>query len=167
MKNLLISYSLPQQVNAKDTCGESMATLAAQYGRCHVLRILHSIKADMTQVNNKGWTPVHVAVAFKQPEVLRTLHNLKVRYVMCRRCFPRTPDIHSLVLRGTGMGYTPAHLAAQSNDVMMLKVLAETETDLTVTAQNVGQERRLLMMMMSDNNCRAKRCCIRPLSLIA
>lgn len=116
LKGLMLCYSLPQQINATDISGESMMSLASQHGRTKVLELLKEIRGDLSLLNHKEWTPVHVAVAYQQPASLAKLKELDV----------------SLDSRGKGMGFTPAHLAAQANDVKMLKALMDLEADLTI-----------------------------------
>lgn len=75
-RGLMLAYSLPQEINGKDDRGETMMTLAAQFGRPHIITILHFIKGNFTTCNTRGWTPLHAAVAYHRIEVVKKIHQL-------------------------------------------------------------------------------------------
>ncbi|KAF1784472.1 hypothetical protein PC129_g3755 [Phytophthora cactorum] len=106
-RQLMLSYSLPQQINGKDSRGETMMTLAASFDRAKVVSILCQIKGDPRIENAKGWSTVHVAAAYNHVNVLEALLNLAV----------------NMNEADSRMGYTPLHLAASIDNVEVLKLL--------------------------------------------
>ncbi|KAG7379854.1 hypothetical protein PHYPSEUDO_008072 [Phytophthora pseudosyringae] len=110
-RQLMLSYSLPQQVNGKDARGETMMTLAATFGRAKVVSILCQIKGDPRIENAKGWSTVHVAAAYNHVSVLEVLLNLSV----------------SMNEADSRVGYTPLHLAASVDNVQVLETLRESK----------------------------------------
>ncbi|TYZ67991.1 hypothetical protein PybrP1_012502 [[Pythium] brassicae (nom. inval.)] len=120
-RQLMLSYSLPQEVNAKDPRGETMLTLAAASGRAKVVSILCQIKADPKIENAKGWSTVHVAAAYNHVSVLEVLLALGVGM--------NEPDLH--------MGYTALHLAASVDNLEALQCLhASGKADFDKQARN-------------------------------
>ncbi|RLN60799.1 hypothetical protein BBJ28_00022406, partial [Nothophytophthora sp. Chile5] len=118
-RQLMLSYSLPQQVNAKDA--QTMMTLAATYGRARVVNILCQIKGDPRVENAKGWSTVHVATAYSHINVLEALLALGTSM--------NEPD--------SRLGYTPLHLAASVDHVEVLKTLhASKQADFGRKARN-------------------------------
>ncbi|KAL3656796.1 hypothetical protein V7S43_018253 [Phytophthora oleae] len=110
-RQLMISHSLPQQVNGKDARGETMLTLAATFGRAKVVSILCQIKGDPRIENAKGWSTVHVAAAYSHVNVLEVLLRLGV----------------SMNEADSRLGCTPLHLAASVDNVQVLKLLYESK----------------------------------------
>ncbi|KAG6583214.1 Ankyrin repeat, PH and SEC7 domain containing protein secG-like [Phytophthora cinnamomi] len=120
-RQLMISYSLPQQVNGKDARGETMMTLAATFGRAKVVSILCQIKGDPRIENAKGWSTVHVAAAYNHVNVMEALLNLGV----------------SMNEKDSRLGYTPLHLAASVDNVEVLRVLHDSkQADFWKKAKN-------------------------------
>ncbi|ETW08724.1 hypothetical protein H310_01248 [Aphanomyces invadans] len=117
---LMISYSLPQTVNAKDTFGETMMTLAAIHGRTQVVTVLLGIKGDPWMFNNKGWSAVTAAAVYNHTALIKLFASQNVRLDM--------PD--------NRLGYTPAHFAVQVNNIDMLRLLYEHRANLAVAAKN-------------------------------
>uniref|UniRef100_K3WNH5 Uncharacterized protein n=1 Tax=Globisporangium ultimum (strain ATCC 200006 / CBS 805.95 / DAOM BR144) TaxID=431595 RepID=K3WNH5_GLOUD len=110
-RQLMLAFSLPQEMNAKDARGETMLTLAAAHGRAKVVSILCQIKADPRIENAKvGWSAVHVAAAYNDTDVLESLIALGINI--------NQPD--------TRLGYTPLHLAASVDNVKVLKYLHDS-----------------------------------------
>lgn len=110
-RQLMLSYSLPQEVNTKDELGETMMTLAAAFGRASVVSILCQIKGKATIENVKGWSSVHIAVANKHIAVLEAFVLLGV----------------SVDEPGSRLGYAPLHLAASVDHVEVLQCLHATK----------------------------------------
>ncbi|EEY65361.1 uncharacterized protein PITG_17017 [Phytophthora infestans T30-4] len=122
-RQLMLSYSLPQQINGKDfrVRGETMMTLAATFGRAKVVSILCQVKGDPRIENAKGWSTVHVAAAYNHVNVLEALLNLGV----------------SMNEADSRMGYTPLHLAASIDNVQVLNLLHESrKADFWKKAKN-------------------------------
>ncbi|KAG7394059.1 hypothetical protein PHYBOEH_005885 [Phytophthora boehmeriae] len=125
-RQLMISHSLPQQVNGKDARGETMLTLAATFGRAKVVNILCQIKGDPRLENAKGWSTVHVAAAYGHTNVLEALLTLGV----------------SMNEVDSRLGYTPLHLAASVDNVEVLSTLhASKQADFWKKAKNVRLHR--------------------------
>ncbi|POM70791.1 Ankyrin repeat, PH and SEC7 domain containing protein secG-like, partial [Phytophthora palmivora] len=120
-RQLMLSHSLPQQVNAKDFRGETMMTLAATFGRAKVVSILCQIKGDPRIENAKGWSTVRVAAAYNHINVLEALLSLGVSMNEADSC----------------LGYTPLHLAASVDNVEVLKTLYDSkQVDFWKKAKN-------------------------------
>ncbi|KAK1946210.1 Ankyrin-1 [Phytophthora citrophthora] len=110
-RQLMISHSLPQQVNGKDARGETMLTLAATFGRAKAVGILCQIKGDPRIENAKGWSTVHVAAAYSHVNVLEVLLRLGI----------------SMNEADSRLGYTPLHVAVSVDNVEVLKLLYESK----------------------------------------
>ncbi|KAL4124297.1 hypothetical protein PRIC2_010134 [Phytophthora ramorum] len=120
-RQLMLSHSLPQQVNGKDARGETMLTLAATFGRAKVVSILCQVKGNPHIENAKGWPTVHVAAAYNHVNVLEALLNLGV----------------SMNEADSRLGYTPLHLAASVDNVQVLRTLhASKQADFWKKAKN-------------------------------
>ncbi|DAZ92464.1 TPA: hypothetical protein N0F65_012694 [Lagenidium giganteum] len=120
-RQMMISFSLPQEVNGQDERGETMLTLAAAHGREKVVNILCQIKASPYAENSKGWSAVHNAAVYGRTSVLQVFITLGI-------------DID----RPDGkLHYTPAHLAASVDNVEMLRFLHSTHlVDFSKTSVN-------------------------------
>ncbi|KAF0692966.1 Aste57867_16012 [Aphanomyces stellatus] len=117
---LLISYSLPQTVNSKDTYGETMLTLAAIHGRVPVVTVLLGIKGDPWLFNQKGWSAVTAAAVYNHTALIKLFAAAGVKL--------DRPDDR--------LGYTPAHFAVQVNNIEMLRLLHDQRANLSIAAKN-------------------------------
>ncbi|ETV89186.1 hypothetical protein, variant [Aphanomyces astaci] len=117
---LMISYSLPQTINSKDTFGETMMTLAAIHGRAQVVTVLLGIKGDPWVFNNKGWSAVTAAAVYNHTALINLFASHSVK----------------LDTQDDRLGYTPAHFAVQVNNIDMLRLLQDHRANLAVAAKN-------------------------------
>ena len=63
-------------VNQKDDNGQTPAHIAAKYDRPATLRVLHSLGADMTAVDNDGRTPADIADEAKNAAVIGVIEEI-------------------------------------------------------------------------------------------
>ncbi|KAF1319089.1 Ankyrin repeat, ph and sec7 domain containing protein secg-like, partial [Globisporangium splendens] len=98
-----------------------MLTLAAAHGRAKVVSILCQIKADPRIENAKGWSAVHVAVAYNNTDILESFIALGINVDQ--------PDAR--------LGYTPLHLAASVDNTNVLKYFHDSgKADFMTKAKN-------------------------------
>ncbi|GLD98220.1 hypothetical protein PINS_up006917 [Pythium insidiosum] len=150
-RQLMLSFSLPQEINAKDELvrlpdiplslltggtrlvltlvvfvwkGETMLTLASTFGRAPVVSVLCQTKGDPKVANAKGWSSVHIAAAYGHVAVLDVFVKLGISV--------NEPEPR--------LGYTPLHLAAAADHVHVLQRLHDSgQADFLKTAKNVSE----------------------------
>ncbi|KAJ0407177.1 hypothetical protein P43SY_001135 [Pythium insidiosum] len=120
-RQLMLSFSLPQEINAVDELGETMLTLASTFGRAPVVSVLCQTKGDPKIANAKGWSSVHIAAAYGHLAVLDVFLKLGISV--------NEPEPR--------LGYTPLHLAAAVDHVHVLQRLHESgQADFLKAAKN-------------------------------
>ncbi|KUF83461.1 Ankyrin-1 [Phytophthora nicotianae] len=77
-RQLMLSYSLPQQINGKDSRGWSTVHVAAAYNHVNVLEALLNLGVSMNEADSRmGYTPLHLAASIDNIEVFKLLHESK------------------------------------------------------------------------------------------
>jgi len=113
MKDILAERESKVDIDVSAWSGETSLWLAARYGDHQLARILLENKADPNKANNRGTSPMEVAVYKNYPETVKVLAEYQA----------------NLELRDKD-GRTPACLAAVLGNVSVLKVLAEAGANL-------------------------------------
>ncbi|TMW66973.1 hypothetical protein Poli38472_012089 [Pythium oligandrum] len=120
-RQLLLSFSWPQEINAKDEWGETMLSLATTFGRANVVNVLCQIKADTRIENAKGWSVIHIAAAYNHVKILQVFLTLGI----------------SVDSPGSRLGYTPLHLAVAMDHIEAVQCLhASGKVNFMRTAGN-------------------------------
>ena len=126
----------------------SVLRCAAQYGQAHMIEMLVEHGLDVNVGTDGGWTPLHAAVVYGQPESVRTLLRLGGRESMTKEVGAGgTPlhyavaggheDIVSLLLNeGSPINVVDRvlHCAAQYGQVHMIEMLVEHGLDVNIGA---------------------------------
>ncbi|GMH60076.1 hypothetical protein TrRE_jg11098 [Triparma retinervis] len=104
-------------VNKLDDFGQTALCLAAHHGSMAAVDELYYFHADLNlESKQKGWTPVHYAANAGYPEIVKKLYDYGANVAL--------PD---------KAGFTACHLAAQCNQVEVLKTLFFCQPDLPLT----------------------------------
>ena len=105
------------KVDRFDDWGETPSHRAAHHGSINAMKCLASRGCNLNlQSLQKGWTPVHYAANAGHPELVQCLYDLGADTTLQDKA-----------------GFTAAHLAAQCNQIEVLKTLFVCQPNLPLT----------------------------------
>ncbi|XP_060675885.1 uncharacterized protein LOC125421638 [Ziziphus jujuba] len=134
---LLLSNSSTCIAYFQDKEGMSALHIAAMEGHVNLMEeILHHCPDAFDMVDERGWTPLHVAVANKKLSV--------VQYIL------KSPFLKNLINVADKEGNTPLHLAAGGDKYSIIKILAD---DIMVfkKAQNLNFQKPIDLIRTNPN----------------
>ena len=105
------------RTDLKDRKGRSVVHCGAAKGQLETLKVLRRFQADMWPVNNKGETPLHLAVRSGRRDLISWLLHLR----------PSSVD------EATREGRTALHLAAATNNTEIAAILLDWRADINRT----------------------------------
>jgi ankyrin repeat protein len=150
----LVSEHAPASINSiRDEHGYSLACLMVSRKQAANIKLLHSIRCNMSEPTNTGWTPVMIAVRGNDLPLLELLHQLGSDFsltdsvgwtalhhaVACGHQSLLTwllPLTKSCINARDLQGETALHWAARLNDFPTVEALVKAGADTTIPDKN-------------------------------
>ncbi|KAI1365034.1 ankyrin repeat-containing domain protein [Xylaria arbuscula] len=135
----IVQALLNEGASLKSPNGEDVRLIAAAFGSCRVLELLHALNLDMSTTDESGWNAIHYASSFGRCDAIRLLIDFGVDHraqtdgsPWCTFPGIRTAD-RELINRifNVEPKRTPIHTAVIFGQLDAMKLLLELKSDMT------------------------------------
>ncbi|KAJ3567559.1 hypothetical protein NPX13_g6723 [Xylaria arbuscula] len=147
----IVQALLDEGASLENDVGEDARLIAAAFGSCKVLEVLHASKADMSVTDDEGWNAIHYASSFGRCDAIRLLINFGVDHRAqtdgspSRSFLDVKNDIQEVIQRLFDIEpkRTPIHTAVMYGQLNAMKLLLELESEITERTTDVEALLRL------------------------